>query len=129
MKKRELMSSRLPIGGDHGAYDGIDAASNYLRELPPGSVVYYNGLGWSLSYYLLDAPVVAVSFDSPSALEQDLTIFGHEGVRYLIHQGWESDTEILEAARRAGFAPQVELITQNRFGNSSFVIYRLVHER
>src|SRR5205085_2830329 len=29
-----------PIGGDHGAYDGVDGAAQYLRQLPYGTVLY-----------------------------------------------------------------------------------------
>lgn len=121
------MGSGYPIGGDHGAYDGFDSATAYLRDLPAGSVVYHSGLGWSLSYYLLDAPIVPISFDSPGALQRDLEAFGNQGAeRYLIRQGWESDAEILAGAENAGYGVRIELVTRNRFGGDSFVIYRLV---
>ncbi len=118
--------SAYPVGGDHGAYDGIDAAAAYLRTLPPGSVVYHDSLGWPLAYYLLDAPLYVAPFGSPGGLAADLTTFGCGGVmRTLILPAWESHTEPLAAVRAAGchVAPAFEAV--DRRGKTSFTIYRI----
>ena len=122
----QAMSSELPVGGDHGAYDGIDQAAAYLRNLPPGTAIYYNSLGWELNYYLFDSYVVPAVFASPDALTTDLLTFGQApNQRYLIMAGGISQTEIMDAVQRAGFEAQVVKETYNRAGERSFVIYHL----
>jgi hypothetical protein len=120
------MRSRIPVGGDHGAHDGIDQAAAYLSTLPVGTVVYYDSLGWTLSYYLFDAYVVPVGFASPSALESDLAAFRGSGEsRYLILPGWISHQEVMGAVASAGYESISIFKTSNRYGDRSFVIYRL----
>ncbi len=46
-----------PVGGDHGAYDGVDAVAAYIMaELPRGGIVYHHWLGWHYGFYLFGAP-------------------------------------------------------------------------
>ncbi len=53
---REGLAGRIPVGGDHGRYWGIEDAADYLREnAPPGAVVYHRTLGWQFSFYLYGA--------------------------------------------------------------------------
>ena len=35
-------SGRIPVGGDHGSYDGIDLIAAYMRDQPSGTVLYYD---------------------------------------------------------------------------------------
>lgn len=45
----------LPIGGDHGAYDGLTSALAWLRQEAPAEVVlYHRTLGWHYHFYLYD---------------------------------------------------------------------------
>jgi hypothetical protein len=46
----------FPVGGDHGAYDGLDAAYAYVREANEGDpvVLYHRELGWHARFYLFD---------------------------------------------------------------------------
>jgi hypothetical protein len=45
----------LPIGGDHGAYEGLLPALAWLRqETPAGGVLYHRTLGWHYRFYLYD---------------------------------------------------------------------------
>lgn len=119
--------SGVPVGGDHGAYDGIDTVATYVRSLPEGTVIYYDSLGWTLQYYLFDSYVFPSSFGSPAALSADLLTFGEgDAERYLVLPGWQSHTEILTAVTDAGFMPEQVLETTNRFGETSFVVYQLI---
>ena len=68
--------SQYPIGGDHGANDGIDQVADYLKTLPSGTVVYDHWLAWELGYYLGDGFVYLAYFDTPAALADDLRVFG-----------------------------------------------------
>jgi hypothetical protein len=54
----QAMRSELPLGGDHGAYDGIDHLATYMRsQAPPGSVLYHYWLGYHYHFYLYGAPL------------------------------------------------------------------------
>jgi len=118
--------SEVPVGGDHGAYDGIQQVAAYLGKQPWGTVIYYDTLGWTLAYYLFDSAVYLSPFASPSALAADLAAFAVPGeARYLALPGWESHTEILEAVLEAGCTYEGVMETHDRFGNRSFVVYRI----
>jgi 4-amino-4-deoxy-L-arabinose transferase-like glycosyltransferase len=115
-----------PVGGDHGAFDGIEQVAAELRALTPGSVVYYDVLGWTLHYYLFDAPVYLAPFGSPAALASDLAAFGGTGAaRVIVMPGWESHAEVLSAVEGVGYYTQPVLTTYNRLGDISFVMYRI----
>ena len=49
-------AGRLPVGGDHGAYAGLDQAVALLRKQPADAVIYDRWLGWHYDFYLFDAP-------------------------------------------------------------------------
>jgi hypothetical protein len=115
-----------PVGGDHGAYDGIERTAVFLDGLEDGSVVYNQSLGWLLNYYLFDAYVNPVTFDTPAALANDLEVFGGDGSgRYLVLSRWDSPTEVLAAVEGAGFSYGVVFEAYGRDGGRSFVVYRL----
>jgi hypothetical protein len=123
---RAAALSRYPIGGDHGAYDGVDAAAAYLRTLPEGTVLYDHWLSWQWSFYLFDAPVYVAWFPTPDALAQDLRAFGAAPPRYLVIPAWESDAELRAAAADAGFAFEPRFVTHRRDGPTTLTVYALV---
>lgn len=50
----------IPIGGDHGGYEGLHAVIDWLNaEAPPGSVLYHRVLGWHYRFYFFDAQAPA----------------------------------------------------------------------
>ncbi len=121
--------SAVPVGGDHGAYDGIDAVAEAVAALPMGSVVYTDALGWPLAYYLFDAYVYRAPFETPADLADDLRTFGADGTeRVLVMPGWRDHRPVLSAVRAASFHPEMMLRTTNRHGETSFVVYRLVRQ-
>ena len=96
--------SGYPVGGDHGAYAGIDRAAAYLSARPWGTVVYSHDLAWPLDFYLFDAYVYRAYFLAPGPLANDLRAFGgSHDERYVILSGTESVEEIAQAAGSAGF--------------------------
>jgi 4-amino-4-deoxy-L-arabinose transferase-like glycosyltransferase len=116
-----------PVGGDRGAYDGIDEVAAALRDLPAGSVVYYDSLGWPLAYYLYDALLYRAPVASPAALAEDLRTFGDaDSERVLILPCAESHAEMLSAARATGTEVETLLTTTNRYGECTFAVYRLL---
>lgn len=121
--------SGFPIGGDHGAYDGIDDAARYLQTLPKGSVLYDHWLSWEWRYYLFDAAIYMVWMPDPQTLMADLQAFGKSSPRYFVSPSWESDAAMRRAAWAAGFAFQPVHTTRRRDGSISFVVYHLESER
>lgn len=119
-------SSAYPVGGDHGAFDGIDRAAAYLRQQPLGSVVYYHALGWMMDYYLFDAYLYPTWFEAPAWLTEDLRAFGRADTsRFLVLSKTESQLEILNAVRAAGCEATPVMEPLDRFGGPSVVVYRL----
>lgn len=45
----------LPIGGDHGAYDGLTTVITRLQQkAPTDAILYHQRLGWHYQFYLFD---------------------------------------------------------------------------
>jgi len=117
--------SGYPVGGDHGAYDGLDDAARFIRTLPTGGVLYDHWLGWEWNFYLFDGPLYVSWFISPEALATDLRAFGHISPRYLAVPAWESDVEVRAAAAQAGFAFTPLHTSYRRNGTVSIAVYQL----
>ena len=117
--------STYPIGGDHGAYDGIDGAAAFIRTLPQGSVLYDHWLSWEWNFYLFGGPVYVSWFPSPDALTTDLKSFGSSSPRYLAVPSWEGDSEVRAAAAQAGFDFVPIYTSHRRDGPVTIVVYRL----
>ncbi len=117
--------SGFPIGGDHGAYDGVDDAARFLSSLPPGSVLYDHWLSWQWGFYLFDAPVYVAWMPSPDVLATDLTAFGRSSPRFFVAPSWEQDTELRAAAERVGFEFVPLHRTYRRDGTLSLTVYAL----
>jgi len=121
----QAFKSKLPIGGDHGAQDGIDRVTDYLRSYPYGTVLYDHWLGWSLRYYLWDATPYVAYVATPEWLAADLHVFGRTSPRFIIFPATESTARIERALGAEGFALAPVLSTQNRYGQPTFVLYRI----
>lgn len=122
-----LVASRsgYPIGGDHGAYDGIDQIAETLRQVPPGSVLYDHWLSWELGFYLFDGPAYMVWMPGPEALADDLRAFGATSPRYIVSPAWESFAETKAAIEAAGFTVEPIQTTRRRDGSLSFTLYQI----
>ncbi|NTU62417.1 MAG: hypothetical protein HGB05_03235 [Chloroflexi bacterium] len=121
--------SGYPIGGDHGANDGIDQVADYLKSLPSGTVVYDHWLAWQLGYYLGDGFAYLAYFDTPAALADDLRVFAHGGDRYVIFPARESPDKVIDAIGQVGYTLTPAFATQDRFGQTSFTIYQIVKRK
>ncbi|MCU0512126.1 MAG: glycosyltransferase family 39 protein [Anaerolineae bacterium] len=96
-----------PIGGDRGAYAGIDRLAHFLNAQPVATVIYDRWLGWPLGYYL--GPWTdkrRVYYPAPPALVAGALSLAEPGRRYFIapvdvpYQPW------LAALQAAGFRVQ-----------------------
>jgi hypothetical protein len=117
--------SRYPVGGDHGAHDGIDEVAAFLREQPEGTVVYQHWLGWHYAHYLFDAPLYLAYWPSPAWLAQDMRAFGARGTRFITFPSWESRARVEHALDEAGYALVPTFSTTRRDGTRSFTVYQI----
>jgi hypothetical protein len=117
--------SKYPIGGDHGAYDGIDDMAAYLRTVPAGSVLYDHWLSWEWGFYLYDGPVYVSWFSTPADLATDLKAFGATSARYLAVPAWEGADEVWAAVAAAGYEATPVYTAYRRDGVTTIVLYEL----
>lgn len=121
---------RIPVGGDHGAYDGLDEVVEYVRGLPVGTVLYDRWLSWHYDFYLFDAyvyraGVYRAGFPSPDWLAADAAAFYDGRPRYLVTPSWESAARLERALAEVGLGMSPALITQRRDGTTSFVVWEV----
>ena len=114
-----------PIGGDHGALDGIDDAARFVHTLPSNVVLYDHWLSWEFDYYLFDHPVDTFWFPDATTMAADLAASGSARPHYVAVPWWASVAEIDAAAGRAGYRLVPVHTSFRRDGLPSIVIYRL----
>jgi 4-amino-4-deoxy-L-arabinose transferase-like glycosyltransferase len=118
-------SGRVPVGGDHGAYDGLREVVAFLKRLPVGTVLYDRWLSWHYDYYLFDAYLYRAGFPSPDWLAADAAAFYDGRPRYLVLPGWESAGRLQRSLAGAGLAMAPVLRTYGRNGALSFTVYEI----
>jgi 4-amino-4-deoxy-L-arabinose transferase-like glycosyltransferase len=117
--------SQYPIGGDHGANDGIDQVAAFLKTLPSGTVVYEHGQAWELGFYLGEGFAYLSYFDTPVALAGDVRVFGGEG-RYVILAARQPSQAVRAVLQPLGYTLRSVFETRNRFGQLSFEVYEII---
>lgn len=117
---------RYPLGGDHGAYDGVNQAAAFLRTQPAGTVVYDHWLSWPWRFYLYEGPAYVAWMADPSALTRDLQAFGRTAPRFFVVPSWEADTEFRAATNQAGFTWTPVFTATRPDGSPSFWVIRLL---
>ena len=117
--------SGYPIGGDHGAYDGIEAVADYFRErVPAGSILYHHWLGWHYSFYMFDFPLVLRWYPSPEELAQDARQVD-DAQRYVVFPSGKLTVEVGDALAKARLTLHRVYRTYRRDGTASFTVYRI----
>ena len=112
----------LPVGGDHGAYDGLREAIVWLdRPSHEGAVLYHQALNWHLRFYLYDSPLDyrVRWFASPVSLADDAAKMGQRP-KFVIVPTWLPLREGYPHLAARG----VELI--QRYRVEQFTIYELL---
>lgn len=117
--------ARIPVGGDHGAYDGLERVVTYLRELPVGTVVYDRWLSWHYDFYLFDAHVYRAGFPTVDWLAADVASHHDGQPRYLLVPSWESSARIARQLNQVGFGLTAVLASVRRDGATSFTLYQI----
>ncbi len=123
--------SRLPVGGDHGAYSGIETVAAYLQaEMPEEKgVLYHRWLGWHWNWYLWEGAAGRVYWSNADMLIEDLLTDVDGYRRFIVFPGWqlherEPLTEAL-AGHELGLSQR--LLVQGEFApQPQFVVYEIV---
>jgi hypothetical protein len=122
---QDAAQGHFPIGGDHGAYRGLDALVNYYRgHVPGGAVVYHRWLGWHYSFYLFDFPYRFQWYASPEELARDAAD-RPDAPRYVAFPSWRSSTQTQWVLKQAGLALHPVYETYRGDGSRSFTLYRV----
>jgi hypothetical protein len=116
----------LPIGGDHGLYDGIDQIAEFFAPYPYGTVLYDHWLSWQLRYYLFDSRVYVSWFADSAVLQEDLRVFGDRSLRFLIVPAWQESAPLRSAVAAAGFRLAPAFSAYRPDGSTSFVVYQII---
>ncbi len=121
----EAARSGYPIGGDHGAYDGIEAVAAYFRDrVPAGSILYHHWLGWHYSFYMFDFPLVLRWYPSPKELAENARQVDN-AQRYIVFPSDKSTAGVRDALAEEGGALCRVYRTYRRDGSISFTVYRI----
>ena len=111
------LAGEIPVGGDKGGHDGIDATAAFLNRLPEGTRVCDHWLGWELGFYLGgETPVRLTWLPRPDALAASAPCYLPAPADAPIAR-WRT------AAARAGFSAGVVFEARDRWGARSFVVY------
>ena len=109
----------IPVGGDKGRHDGVEAVAAFLNSLPPGTTVCDHWMGWELGFYLGRTPPVRVIWlPRPDALAASAPCYLPASVSEPLER-W------LAAAGQAGLPVELAFTAPNRWGAPSYVVYRI----
>ncbi len=109
------------------APSGIHAVSQVLVDAPYGTVLYDHWFSWRWRYLLFDSGVFVAWFSSPSALVDDLAVFGGApGDRYLALPVGAPGEPVRRAVSAAGFALRPVNGSTSGPDDAGILLYRLV---
>lgn len=119
----QAAQGRLPLGGDHGAYTGLDAVAAWLNARADARpAVYQRNLGWHFQFYLFDAiqagQVELRWYPSAVYLADNAAKTPHRP-RYLVVADWSPERNLFTQLALRRLTAQVRL----RVGN--FTVYEL----
>lgn len=113
--------SRLPLGADHGAYDGMRSAAAWVAEhVGPEEAVFHRWLGWHLGYYLYGTPIDHIWYPDAETLAK-LAI--RRGGGYLVAPSWHALRAERVALARAGYRLEAIVRAWGRVPTCTITVY------
>ncbi|MBC7223111.1 MAG: hypothetical protein H5T59_02360 [Anaerolineae bacterium] len=115
--------SRLPLGADHGAYDGMRPAAAWVAEhVRPGEAVFHRWLGWHLGYYLYGAPIDHIWYPDAGTLAE---LASRRGGGYLVAPSWHALHAERLALARAGYRLEAVVRAWGRVPTCTITVYAI----
>ncbi|MGD1996912.1 MAG: glycosyltransferase family 39 protein [Anaerolineae bacterium] len=121
----DAVAGRVPVGAGLATHDGIEQVTDFLRELPEGTVLYHHWLGWEYRFYLFDAPLYLAYWPTPAWLARDVRAFGEAEPRYVVFPAWESSARVERALANVGYRLELMLEARAQDQTVSFRVYRI----
>ncbi|MGQ9626947.1 MAG: glycosyltransferase family 39 protein [Anaerolineae bacterium] len=122
---RDAAASRFHIGGDKGAYQGLEAVVDYFRgNVPGGAILYHRLLGWHFSFYMFDFPYDFRCYSSPEELAREARLAAG-AKQYVVFPSWVSVAPARAALEASGLALRRVYRAFRRDGSISFTVYRI----
>lgn len=116
----------FPVGGQPTADDGAAQVAAFLVDAPYGAVLYDHWYSWQWRYHLFDSRVYVSWFSHPTALAEDLSVFGRNGrPRYLVLPSSPAALPVEQAVVAAGFHLQPVLIDHSGNEPLSMRLFRI----
>jgi len=114
---------QLPVGGDHGAYDGMEVLAEGARSLVPvGGTLYYHDLGWHFGYYLRDARFALVWYADGETLVE-LVCSSDARLTAIAFAPWEEENRVRQALEEDGLTLVPQFTVHGSVGASPFAFY------
>ncbi len=115
----------FPVGGDHGAFQGIDDVAEYFKaHAAPGSVIFHKWLAWHYSFYMFDQPVDFYWYpDHQFVLDSARKLPQVE--KYVVFPSWTNPDELRSVLIAGGWEMNEVYQTYRPDGTVSFTIYRI----
>jgi len=115
----------FPVGGDHGAFQGIEDVASYFKgNVPAGSIVFHKWLGWHYSFYMFDLPLEFYYYPSHEfVLDTAQRLSTLE--KYIVFPSWTNSDELGAFLGSGGWELREMYRTYRPDGSVSFTIYRI----
>ena len=115
----------FPIGGDHGAYQGIEQVAAYLKgNAPAHAIIYHQDLGWHYSYYLFGQPFDFYYYPSDRFVLDTANQFP-QVEKYIVFPDWRSPASLQTLLQQGGWELHEVYRTYRPDGSVSFTVYRI----
>jgi 4-amino-4-deoxy-L-arabinose transferase-like glycosyltransferase len=122
---RTALRYDYPVGGDHGAFQGINVVADYFKaNAEPGSVVFHKWLAWHYSFYMFDQPLEYYWYpDHAFVLDTSRRLPSLH--KYVVFPSWTSSDELRTVLHDGGWELNEQYVTYRPDGTLSFTIYRI----
>ena len=115
----------FPLGGDHGAFEGIDEVAHYFKAtVPPGSIVFHRWLGWHYSFYMFGYPYDFYYYPTDEYL-LDVARRLPDVEKYVVFPSWVSSHALEVCLANGGWELEELHRTYRADGTVSFTVYRI----
>jgi hypothetical protein len=115
----------FPVGGDHGAFQGIDDVADFFRaRAQPGSIVFHRWLGWHYSFYMFGLEVEYYYYPDHQFVLNTARRLPYLD-KYVVFPSWTSPEALDEVLSEGGWELRELYRTYRPDGTLSFTIYEV----